>query len=77
VNYRQRSGARHHLAPQCAEDHAQDQHFIDISNAAIPTALEGSTTTLPPIVVVILRHQLAYLYIIDYGHADHAASDKR
>jgi hypothetical protein len=29
--------------------------FIDISNAMIPTALGGSTTTSPPIVIVILR----------------------
>jgi hypothetical protein len=28
--------------------------FIDISNMTISTALEGSTTTSPPIVVVIL-----------------------
>jgi hypothetical protein len=50
--------------------------FVDISNATIPTALGGSTTTSSLIVVVILRQQLAYLYIIDYGHADHTASDK-
>jgi hypothetical protein len=50
--------------------------FVDISNTMIPTMLGGSTTASPPIVVVILRQQLAYLYIIDYGHADHAASDK-
>jgi hypothetical protein len=40
--------------------------FIDISNAAIPTALGGSTKTLPPIVVVILRQQLDY-DIVDYA----------
>jgi hypothetical protein len=39
--------------------------FVDISNATIPTALGGSTTTLPPIVIVILRQQLDYV-IIDY-----------
>jgi hypothetical protein len=50
--------------------------FVDIINAAIPTALGGSTTTSPPIVIVILRQQLAYLYIIDYGHDHHAAPDK-
>jgi hypothetical protein len=49
--------------------------FVDISNAAIPTALGGSITTLPPIVIVIVRQQLDYV-IIDYGRADHAASDK-
>jgi hypothetical protein len=49
--------------------------FIDINNMAIPTALEGSTTASPPIVIVILRQQLDYV-IIDYGRADHAASDK-
>jgi hypothetical protein len=50
--------------------------FVDISNTVIPTALGGSTTTSPSIVVVIPRQQLAYLYIIDYGHTDHAASNK-
>jgi hypothetical protein len=50
--------------------------FIDISNATIPTALGDLTTTSPPIVVVILRQQLAYLYIIDYGRADDGAPDK-
>jgi hypothetical protein len=48
-------------------------NFVDISNATIPTALRGSTTTLPPIVVVILRQQLVYLYIVNY---DRAAPDK-
>jgi hypothetical protein len=38
--------------------------FIDISNTTIPTALGGSTTTSPPI--VILRQQLDYV-IIDYA----------
>jgi hypothetical protein len=50
--------------------------FVDISNATIPTALGGSTTTLPPIVIVILRQQLTYLYIIDNGRADDGAPDK-
>jgi hypothetical protein len=49
--------------------------FVHISNTTIPTALGGSTTTSPPIVVVILRQQLDYI-IVDYGRADHAASDK-
>jgi hypothetical protein len=49
--------------------------FIDISNATIPTALGGSTTTSPPIVDTILRQQLDYI-IVDYGRADHAAPDK-
>jgi hypothetical protein len=49
--------------------------FIDISNATIPTALGGLTTTSPPIVVVIIRHQLDYV-IIDYGRADDGAPDK-
>jgi hypothetical protein len=40
--------------------------FIDISNATIPTALGGSTTTSPPIVVAILRQQLDYV-IVDYA----------
>jgi hypothetical protein len=62
-------------SPQSAENHPQTCDFVDISNTVIPTALGDSTTTLPPIVVVILR-QLAYLYIIDYGHANHTASDK-
>jgi hypothetical protein len=50
--------------------------FVDISNATIATALRGSTSTSPPIVIVILRQQLAYLYIVDYGRAIHAAPDK-
>jgi hypothetical protein len=50
-------------------------NFVDISNAAIPTALGGSTTTSPSIVIVILRQQLDYV-IVDYGRVDHAASDK-
>jgi hypothetical protein len=54
--------------------------FIDIgntltSNTAIPTALGGSTTISPSNAVLILRQQLAYLYIIDYGR-DHATPDK-
>jgi hypothetical protein len=40
--------------------------FVDISNAMIPTALGGSTTTLPPIVDTILRQQLDY-FIVDYA----------
>jgi hypothetical protein len=40
--------------------------FIDISNTAIPTALEGSTTTSPPIVIMILQQQLDYV-IVDYA----------
>jgi hypothetical protein len=51
-------------------------NFVDISNATIPTTLGGSTTALPPIVNVILRQQLASLYIIDYGRADDGALDK-
>jgi hypothetical protein len=39
--------------------------FVDISNTAILGALGGSMATSPPIVVVILRQQLDYLYIID------------
>jgi hypothetical protein len=49
--------------------------FVDISNAAIPTALGGSTTTSSSIVIVILRQQLDYV-IVDYGRVDHAAPDK-
>jgi hypothetical protein len=40
--------------------------FVDISNATIPTALGGSTTTSPPIMIVILRQQLDYV-IVDYA----------
>jgi hypothetical protein len=40
--------------------------FIDINNTTIPTALGGSTTTSPPIVVAILRQQLDYV-IVDYA----------
>jgi hypothetical protein len=43
--------------------------FIDISNTVIPIMLGGSTTASPLIVVMILRKQLTYLYIVDYGHA--------
>jgi hypothetical protein len=43
--------------------------FIDISNMAISTALGGLTATSPPIMVVILRQQLAYLYILDCVYA--------
>jgi hypothetical protein len=50
--------------------------FIDINNATIPTTLGGSTITSPPIVVVILRQQLDYVYIVDYGRADDGAPDK-
>jgi hypothetical protein len=50
--------------------------FVDISNTTIPTALGGSITTSSPIVVAILRQQLASLYIIDYGRADDGAPDK-
>jgi hypothetical protein len=39
--------------------------FVDISNTTIPTTLGGSTTTLPPIVIMNLRQQLDYV-IIDY-----------
>jgi hypothetical protein len=49
--------------------------FVDISNAMIRTALGGSITTSPPIVIVILRQQLDYV-IVDYGRADHDAPDK-
>jgi hypothetical protein len=49
--------------------------LVDISNTVIPTALGGSTTTLPLIVIVILRQQLDYV-IIDYNRADHTAPDK-
>jgi hypothetical protein len=41
-------------------------NFIDISNATIPTALRGSITTSPPIVIVVLRQQLDYV-IVDYA----------
>jgi hypothetical protein len=49
--------------------------FVDISNTTLPTTVRGSTTTLPLIVVVILRQQLAYLYILNHGR-DYAALDK-
>jgi hypothetical protein len=51
-------------------------NFVDISNAMIPTALGGLTTASPPIVAAILRQQLAYLYIVDYGRVDRGAPDK-
>jgi hypothetical protein len=40
--------------------------FVNISNTTIPTALGGSITTSPPIVIVILRQQLDYV-IVDYA----------
>jgi hypothetical protein len=40
--------------------------FVDISKAAIPTALGGSTATSPPIVIMILRPQLDCV-IVDYA----------
>jgi hypothetical protein len=40
--------------------------FVDISNTAISTALGGSTSTSPPIVIVIIRQQLDYI-IVDYA----------
>jgi hypothetical protein len=46
------------ISPLSVETHIQDLDFVDISNTAIPTALGGSTITLSPIVVVILRQQL-------------------
>jgi hypothetical protein len=49
--------------------------FIDISNTAIPTALGGSTTILPAIVIVILRQQFDYI-IVDYGRTNDSAPDK-
>jgi hypothetical protein len=60
VNYQQRSGARHQLAPECRKITLKTSDFIDISNATIPTALGGSTTTSSSIVVVVLRQQLDY-----------------
>jgi hypothetical protein len=48
--------------------------FVDISNTrgsdmAIPPVPGGSTTTSPSIVVVILRQQLDYVYILDSVYA--------
>jgi hypothetical protein len=40
--------------------------FVDISNATIPTTLGDSTTTLHPIMIVILQQQLNYV-IVDYA----------
>jgi hypothetical protein len=51
-------------------------NFVDISNTTIPTALGGSTTASPLIVVVILLKQLTSLYIVDYDRADNGAPDK-
>jgi hypothetical protein len=49
--------------------------FVNISNATILTALGGSTTTSPPIVLAILRQQFDYV-IVNYNRADYAAPDK-
>jgi hypothetical protein len=46
--------------------------FVDINNTTIATVLGGSTTTLPPIMIVILQ-QLDYVYILDYVIVDYAA----
>jgi hypothetical protein len=40
--------------------------FVGTGNTTIPTALGGSTTTLPLIVIMILRQQLDYV-IVDYA----------
>jgi hypothetical protein len=60
ANYRQRSELDIN-SPRSVENHPQDlQDFVDISNTVISTALGGSTTTSPLIVIVILRQQLEY-----------------
>jgi hypothetical protein len=55
-------------SPLYVEAHAQDlqfqryqQHIVFV-DMTIPTMLGGLTITSPPIVAVILRQQLAYLY---------------
>jgi hypothetical protein len=46
------------------------------NNTAIPITLGGSTTSSHPIVALILRQHLAYLYIhLDHGRV-YAAPDK-
>jgi hypothetical protein len=73
------SGARHRAlahsatldinSPRSAKITFKTCDFVDISNMAIPTTLGGSTTTLPPIVDMILRQQLDYV-IVDYAAPD-------
>jgi hypothetical protein len=41
-------------SPLGAENHLKTYDFDDINNTTFPTTLGGSTTTLPPIVIVIL-----------------------
>jgi hypothetical protein len=65
ANYRQRSGARHQLAPECGNSCSRSA-ISSTSATAIPTTFGGSTTTLPPIVIVILWQQLDYV-IVDYA----------
>jgi hypothetical protein len=55
-------------SPLSAENHLKTCDFIDINNATISMTLGGSTTTWPPIVIVILRQQLDYV-ILDYVYA--------
>jgi hypothetical protein len=64
ANYRQHSGARHQLAPECGKLPSTSATSSTSNNATIPTALGGSTTTSPPI-VILQQQQLDYV-IIDY-----------
>jgi hypothetical protein len=77
ANYRQRSGARHQLAPECGKSPSRPAISSTSATRQSQQALGGSTTTSPPIVVVILRQQLDYIFVyFDYGRADRAAPDK-
>jgi hypothetical protein len=75
VNYRQRSGARHQLAPECRKSYSRPTILSTSAMRRSQQTLGGSTTTSPPIVATILRQQLDYVYIVNHG-ADHVAPDK-
>jgi hypothetical protein len=65
ANYRQTLGGSTSTRPGVRKLILKICDFVDISNTTIPTALGASTTTLPPIVIVILQQQLDYV-IVDY-----------
>jgi hypothetical protein len=58
TNYRQCSGGSTSTRPGVQKITLKAYDFVDISNTTISTALRGSTTTSPPIMIVILQQQL-------------------
>jgi hypothetical protein len=78
ANYRQRSGARHQLAPECGKSRSRTAISSTSGTRRSQQCSGGSTTTSPPIVDAIVRQQLDYIFVyFDYGRADHAAPDKK